>query len=263
MSNSVDVNALLTGAMDEGALGAGSLNILNGLDDLGLRIQAALGTPADSVQASEAILVRVLMDDSPSMMSYVQDAIDGYNLVIDAQLASKQKAGILFGADFLNGGLLCPYMPLDHIARLSLADYHLMGGTPLFSRSLETLATVIAKTQEFSDNGVPVRSITLIVTDGYNNQGRGTAAQVATVIADMMKAENHIVAAMGIAADAVGQADFRKVFQNMGIRPEWILTPKNTPSEIRKAWTLFSNSAVRASQNAANFSSTQVGGFGN
>jgi len=57
--------------------------------------------------------------------------------------------------------------------------------------------------------------------------------------------------------------DFKQVFKEMGLRDEWILTPKTTPSEIRKAFQLFSQSAVRASQNAASFSKTALGGFGN
>jgi len=60
-----------------------------------------------------------------------------------------------------------------------------------------------------------------------------------------------------------GFTDFRNVFQEMGVRDEWILTPANTESEIRKAFQVFSRSAVRASQSAVSFSQTAMGGFGN
>ena len=46
----------------------------------------------------------------------------------------------------------------------------------------------------------------------------------------------------------------------MGIRDEWILTPANSDGEIRKAFQVFSQSAMRVSQSAANFNS--LGGFG-
>jgi hypothetical protein len=55
---------------------------------------------------------------------------------------------------------------------------------------------------------------------------------------------------------------FRDVFQKMGIRPQWILTPSSDPGEIRKAFDMVSQSAVRASQNATNFSQQAIGGFG-
>lgn len=70
-------------------------------------------------------------------------------------------------------------------------------------------------------------------------------------------AETHVVAAMGIDD---GSTDFRSVFQEMGIEDRWILTPANTASEIRSAFQVFSQSALRASQ-AARFSKTAIGGF--
>jgi hypothetical protein len=75
----------------------------------------------------------------------------------------------------------------------------------------------------------------------------------------MLKTENHIIAGVGITD---GTTDFRRVFGEMGILPQWILTPHNTPSEIRAAFQLLSQSAERASQAAAgSFSTTAMGGF--
>ena len=56
--------------------------------------------------------------------------------------------------------------------------------------------------------------------------------------------------------------DLRAIFREMGIEDRWILTPGNNPSEIRKAFQVFSQSAVRASR-AASFSQGAVGGFTN
>ena len=80
------------------------------------------------------------------------------------------------------------------------------------------------------------------------------AADVAAIVADMLAQENHIVAAMGISD---GTTDFKKVFRSMGISDRWILTPGNSASEIRRAFQVFSRSAVRATQGA------MLGGFSN
>lgn len=123
-----------------------------------------------------------------------------------------------------------------------------------------TLGTVIAEVQRFSDKGVPARSVTLIVTDGadcYSRKHR--TGDVATIVRDLLKTERHIVATMGIDDQST---DFRRVFREMGIQDQWILTPGNTASEIRKAFGTFSKSAVRASQSAKSFSQTALGGFG-
>ena len=120
------------------------------------------------------------------------------------------------------------------------------------------LGTVLAKAQEFADNGVPVRTVTLIISDGGDEHShRASAATVRSLVTDMLRAETHIVAAMGIDD---GSTDFRQVFRDMGIRDEWILTPGNSRKEIHQAFQLFSQSAVRASQSGNSFNS--LGGFG-
>jgi metallophosphoesterase superfamily enzyme len=78
---------------------------------------------------------------------------------------------------------------------------------------------------------------------------------VAAIAKDMQMAENHIIAAMGIND---GYTDFRQIFKEMGISDRWILTPGNSDSEIRQAFQVFSQSAVRVSQGASS-----LGGFGN
>ncbi|MCC6810903.1 MAG: hypothetical protein IT381_25965 [Deltaproteobacteria bacterium] len=42
-----------------------------------------------------------------------------------------------------------------------------------------------------------------------------------------------------------GSTDFRRVFGEMGIAARWILTPKNDPKEMRRAFNVFSQSAVQ------------------
>ena len=139
-------------------------------------------------------------------------------------------------------------------------NYNPNQGTPLYDQTVVLLGTVLAKAQEFADNGVPVRTVTLIITDGTDaHSHRATAKTVATLVADMRQAETHIVAAMGIHD---GHTNFRRVFRDMGIEDQWLLTPGKSKSQIRQAFQVFSQSAVRASQSAAHFGQTALGGFG-
>ena len=79
---------------------------------------------------------------------------------------------------------------------------------------------------------------------------RATAQTVATLVKDMRQAETHIIAAMGIDD---GSTDFRQAFRDMGLEEQWILTPGDDASQIRRAFQVLSQSAVRASQSAAQF----------
>jgi hypothetical protein len=224
-------------------------------------ISAGLGIGVDDVQASEVILVTQLIDDSGSirMSGNSQVVRDGHNMVIESLLESKQEDNMLAHTCYVNGTVLFPFRMIGSADLMDTHNYNPNGGTPLFEETIVTLGRVLAKAQEFSDNGVPVRTMTLIMTDGAANGYNRTAAEVKTIVQDMLKKEIHIIAAMGIDD---GSTDFKQVFGEMGIPDEWILTPKNTHSEIRKAFQIFSRSAIKASQNAASFSTALGGGFG-
>jgi hypothetical protein len=255
-----DANQLLKNAQQEGDLSQKSMQALTNID-IGAQIQAGLGVAADDVQASDVFLISMLVDDSGSieMAGNTQLVKDGHNLHLASFADSKQKESFLVHCRYLNGKILYPFKKLQDADKMDGHNYRPGGGTPLYDQTLVTLATVVAKTKEFEDSGVPVRTITSIITDGADTSSHATASQVKSIIEDMLKKEKHIVAFMGIDDNST---DFKAVAKSMGIRPEWILTPKNDPKEIRKAFNVLSQSAVRASQNAASFSKTALGGFG-
>ena len=262
-SQTVNINDLFQSASEEGLLSSTSLQALD-VNDIGAQIQAGLGIDVDDVMASEVVLVTIMPDDSGSIRfaSNSQAVRGGHNSVLDALMASPQQDNILIHNRYLNGYVLYPYCPLSQAVRMTRENYDPHLGTPLYDQTLVLLGTVLAKAQDFADNGVPVRTVTLIITDGADaGSVRADASTVASVVQDMLRSENHIIAAMGI--DDGGCTDFRQVFQQMGIRNEWILTPGNSDGEIRKAFQVFSQSAVRVSQSSTNFNQTFGGGFSN
>jgi hypothetical protein len=257
--NKRDPRKLLTDAHDQGALSAKALAALD-IVDVGAQIQAGLGVTIDDVAASEVVLVTMMPDDSQSIAQAGNtDAVrDGHNFVLDALRSSKQSGEVLVHTRYLNGHVLCPYVALDHAVAMTPVNYQPHLGTPLYDQTAVLLGTVIAKSQELAQAGIAVRTITLIITDGgdYGSR-RMKPADVKAIVDDMVAQEHHIVAAMGISD---GTTDFRAVFRAMGIPDRWVLTPGNSASEIRRAFAVFSRSAIRASQGTA---PAQLGGFGN
>lgn len=263
--NAVATNSLFGNAVSAGVLSNEALVAIN-ISDLGADINAAMGISIDDVQSSEVTLLSMLIDDSGSIrfVSGNTEAVRlGHNTIIEALSKTKQKDGILAMCSCLNTGLLYPYTPVDQAAQMDTQNYNPQGGTPLYDKTIVTLGSVIAKCQDLMDNGIACRTVTILVSDGADNSyipgsSNHGAAKVKKIVNDMLRAENHIVAALGIND---GQTDFRAVFSEMGIRDEWILTTANTPSEIRKAFVMLSQSAQRASQAAGTFSQTAMGGF--
>lgn len=261
MSNTANLG-LLQNAHEDGDLSQSSLTALTKIPDIGAIIQEGLGVPIDNVKSSEVILLNILVDDSGSIQSAgnEQPIRDGHNMLIQALMESKQQDNIEVLNRYLNGTVLYPYTPLSLIPNMDSRNYHANGGTPLFDEAAKLLATVIAKTQDFKNNGIQVRTITLIMTDGEDVHSRiSTTNDVKKIVTDMLRSEDHIVAAMGFDN---GSCNFKQVFSDMGIPDRWILTTGDDKSSIRKAFQVFSQSAVRASQSAAHFSQTNLGGFG-
>ena len=255
-----NLGSLFQTAHEEGDLSARSLQALN-VPAVGMQLQAGLGLPALNIPSSELVLAALLIDDSGSISGARNTdlVIDGHNLVIDSLLGSKQKSSIMFSSRYLNGFILNPWCLLENGQRMDRQNFNPRGGTPLYEQTIVHLGSVLAKAFEAKQNGQLARTISLIVTDGADTASRKLALDVKSVVQDLLMAETHIVAAMGVDD---GYTDFRQVFRDMGIEDQWILLPGNTESEIRHAFQTFSSSAVRASQNAASFSQTAAGGFG-
>lgn len=261
---SKNVNELFSQAQEEGDLSDDAANALQ-IVDVGAQIQGALGVNVDDVQAAEVMLMTVMPDDSGSirMAGNSQVMRDGHNLILDALGDSKQSSGIIAHCRYLNGYVLYPYCPLDQAVRMDSGNYNPNEGTPLYDETIIMLGTVLAKSLEFADKGVPVRTVSAIISDGaeaHSVKAAGRPDLVKAVVDSMLMLETHIIIGMGI-DDGYG-TDFTQVFKEMGIREEWILTPGKSQTEIRKAFAVISQSAVRASQGAASFSQTALGGFG-
>jgi hypothetical protein len=255
----------LESAAEEGILSPQSVNTLTLDPNVGARIQAALGAPVELAGSAEVVLVGMLVDDSGSIEYYGNtDAVrQGHNQTLEAMIKSKQADNIYLHTRLLNGEIVCPFTLLDQAPRLDSSTYDSakFGGTPLYDQTVVFLGSMIAEAKRYRDEGVYARGISLIISDGADEHSkRYTYGDVAGIVLDMMDSEDHIVAALGIRH---GHVDFEDVFVNkMGIDRRWVFTASSDPSEIRRAFQMVSQTAVRVSQSAVNFSKTKTQGWG-
>lgn len=257
--NILNAQALFGAAASQGLVSNQTHQALT-VTDLGALVQAGLGTPPDLVEATELFLAAILLDDTGSIQAAGSESAvrTGANEVAEALRASKNADGILMLIDKLNSGQICPFTPIRSVPKVVPQNYRGSGATPLYDRTFEILSVVLAKQVQVNQTGAQVRTATLIVTDGADNTSRRRASEVKKLVSDLRRAECHIIAGMGIDD---GSTDFRQVFREMGIDDSWILTPQNSPTEIRRAFQLFSRSSVQASQGAASFSRANAAGM--
>jgi len=267
MSSTTSLSTLLGDAgLDQSTTDAMELTA----DTLGAAITAGLGdVQLDDIQSAEVLLVTLLLDDSGSIrMAGNSEAVrDGHNAVLDALTGAKQAGDVLVSCRYLNeesstsNCVLYPYRPLQGALRLDSHNYNPNGGTPLYDQTAVTLTGVAAKMAEFEQGGVAARAVTVIVTDGADvgSYVHRDEHSVNPIITGLLRTEQHIIAGMGIDD---GYTDFHRVFSAMGIPQDWILTPGNNAHDIRQAFAVVSQSAVRASQVASgSFSQVALGGF--
>lgn len=178
MSNPINLNDLFQNAQDDGLLSNASRHALD-VADIGAQIQAGLGIAIDDVMSSEVVLVTIMPDDSGSIRfsGNAQAVRGGHNSILDALSQTHQKDNILIHNRYLNGHVLYPYCPLEQAVRMTPQNYNPNLGTPLYDQTLVLLGTVLAKSQEFSENGVAVRTVTLIITDGADEGSKRTSPQ--------------------------------------------------------------------------------------
>jgi hypothetical protein len=254
-----DASELFQNAAQSGDISPGSAAILGGLS---ARINRTLSTLSVTPAVTELLQVCMLLDNTPSMehKNNHLGVIEGHNLVVDALLQAKGVDSVETLSALINPNAryaqritgdsdLFQWVALSASPRLDKTGFIHGSGTPLYDRCLETLGSVIARTMWWEDNyGVQTRSVTLLMTDGGNNDGRANAADVSKVVKDMLRAEKHKIYFMGV--DSIG-IDFREIGREMGIPDEYIDVVERDPKTIRAKFQVFSQSAVALAGNAA------------
>lgn len=242
------------------------------IPDLTAKIQAGQGMPAIQAKVSTALLIQLLLDDSGSMQRRdpkspsgkcnAELLCDGHNLIKSTLLGSKQGADVFMASRTVNGQVVYPFCKLKEVPDLVYKqNFHANGGTPLFDEIAVTYEIVAKQVEEYEEACIPCRTITVFVTDGRDEHSKAfrEAKELLPLTVARMNHEMDVIAGVGITD---GYFDFRKMFQEMGLQDEWILTPANSEHEFREVFRVLSQSALNVSQaGAGGFSQATAGGF--
>jgi len=242
------------------------------IPDLTAKIQAGQGMPAVQAKVSTALLIQLLLDDSGSMQrrdpksksgkSNAELLCDGHNLIRKTLLDSKQGADVFMAARTVNGLPVYPFRKLKEVPELvNHQNFQANGGTPLFDEIAVTYEIVARQVDDYEEANVPCRTITAFITDGRDEHSKAfrEAKELLPLTVARMNHEMDIIIGFGISD---GYFDFRKMFLEMGLLDQWILTPSNNEHELRNAFNVLSQSALNVSQaGAGGFSQAASGGL--
>lgn len=257
MNDDRNVNDLLQDAADDGVLSPASSSAIQVID-LNKQIGAALGVQVNEVLASRVTLITIVVDDSGSIAGAGNEAAvrKGYNwLLKDVIENSKDADSILISVRYLNGHVLYPYKKMstvdkgDEMTASNYAPGRTGYGTPLYDQMAETCAAVIAKTQEFVNAGIPVKTVTIFISDGADmGSYKQTPQTVKSVVKDMLRQDIHLILGFGVSD---GITDFGAVYEECGLLKDNIKTFDGDASGIRRAFGFASKSAIATSQSAS------------
>jgi hypothetical protein len=234
---------LITHAAERGVLSPASTKALQRYEIVS-QIEEALEESYGIESAGEVLLVTMMPDDSRSMTIARKDegVIAGHNDLLKAFRDSSARDRTLLQTRYLNGDVLNPFQPLDLCTLMTEDNYDLEHGTPLYEQTIVTLGTVIAKTEELLEQGAAcVRTATLLMTDAETTGKEALNVEVASVVADMRKIGDHIVAGMGFPTTHI--ETFRDIFRTMGIDEQFIFGAHNR-DEILNAFRMFGSKAL-------------------
>jgi hypothetical protein len=250
------VKSLFAGAVSAGQVSAEAADIMvNSLDDT--NILGCTGVSADDLSTDMVTLISLVMDSSYSMSgneSAVRDAYD--ELVIKAMKESKQAPSMLVSGVVFDDIVktLYGFKKVEDIGKIG-SRYSARGGsTALYDATISAIAGIRAYAKNLSDSGVNSKCIVAIMTDGQNNSGKADVDQVKTVVEDCLKAEQFYIAFIGFKSGPMD--DYSSIAKAMGIPAANILTTTNSPSDVRKAMGLVSQSAIRKSQTQVSSTNT-------
>jgi hypothetical protein len=242
---------LFRGLYVSGDISNDSKDTLLAVNGAALEVGRGLG---DESSSRELLLATVLVDDSTSIATRINEIRVGHTLMYEALADEASSADVQVMTRALNRGVMFPFCSLANATPLTVTNFSgnsLVPETPLYLQSVLTLGTVLMKSREVQERGAEVRTFTLIITDGADNQSRSiTADHVRALVADMLEFHtNHIVAGMGI-GETPG-IDYRQIFRSMGITR--IYTAGTTADELRTEFRKVASDLKLAASSEAAF----------
>lgn len=242
------LNHLFSDAASSGIISTSTSTLLSG--NLGnVVIAGAAGKDLEDIEATDVTLVTVLLDSSSSIGSRkLEQAVrDGYNLLLDTFACSKDRDSILLALWTFDSRatVIHSYVPVPEAASLDQTNYRAGGTTSLYDTWCDALAANIAYAQRLRDAGTPCRSVVIVITDGEDVSSKRLATHCAQISRDLLRSEQFLLAFVGVGDDV----DFHSVAKNMGIPEGNILAHISAnASDLRKAFQMVSQSAIRVSQ---------------
>lgn len=205
------------------------------IDGLGADIEAQ-NTAIDDLESENINLMLIGIDGSGSMSSYRNDMMQCLTDFKDALENSKEANEILVArADFASDIDIGGYKAIDEFD----TSFSAGGCTAMYDAVVEGSAKMLEYRKYLRDQGVRVKCVFAIFSDGYENGSKADVAAARQAIANLNR-EEITTAFISFGSDAKVEAQ-KLGFVNM-------LEVGSSASELRKAFNCLSKSVIESSK---------------
>lgn len=205
------------------------------IDGLGADIEAQ-NTAIDDLENENVNLMLIGIDGSGSMSSYRNDMMQCLTDFKDALENSKEANEILVArADFASDIDIGGYKAIDEFD----TSFSAGGCTAMYDAVVEGSAKMLEYRKYLRDQGVRVKCVFAIFSDGYENGSKADVAAARQAIANLNR-EEITTAFISFGSDAKVEAQ-KLGFVNM-------LEVGSSASELRKAFNCLSKSVIESSK---------------
>lgn len=195
-----------------------------------------------------------LIDASGSMADYRDAVIQGQNVMLDTlRSSSKCRKKALYVAQYSfakDSTLLNPFVLLDasksdSVVVLGSGNYAPTGGTALHATVYEALQNMAANIAYALSQKIKATFTLGVITDGEDTEGGATPAEIKTIVQEL-KSKGHLAKSviLGITHSKLPPEKVVEIKERLGF--DEAVSVSQNPSDIRRAFALASQSAVKA-----------------
>ena len=195
-----------------------------------------------------------LIDASGSMTDYRNAVIQGQNMMLDTlRGSSKCRKKALYVAQYLfstDSRPLNPFVQLDSgkndpVVVLNSGNYSPSGGTALYTTVYQVLQDMAANIAYALGQQIKATFTLGVITDGEDTEGGVDPGDIKTIVQEL-KAKGHLAKSviLGITHSKLPPDKVNEIKERLGF--DEAVSVSQNPSDIRRAFALASQSAVKA-----------------
>ena len=217
---------------------------MDNLDDLDIHLDFH-NVDTDSIQVEETINLVFIVDESPSISSYVKDLNTAFNDFVQTMQQSHIHDRLLVSIVTFDDRvrILSGFQP---IIAVPVMKFKPQGrGTALYDATAQGIKNAVNYRETLEQSGINVKTLIFVITDGESNSDHIRPSVIKNTLEDILKNEANAFSFTTILFGVGDDSSFKRAKDDMGF--QHLAVVGNTGAEIKKMISFISSSISKSS----------------